>query len=110
MDEFTQDLKEAAWNVLHENPGSDFEDWKRMLLQEYPSEVVDVFGTKQKIIEEQLSSWWQTEAYLDPVTDICCTFQEWSAYFVNEKTVAIYDLLLEAKAELSQFDGLFYPR
>lgn len=107
---FTQELREAAWNVLHENPGIGFEEWKRILLEEYPSEVVDVLGTNQKKAMELLSDWWETEEYLDPVTDICCVFQEWSEYFANEKTVEVYDLLLQAKADLSEFDGLFFTR
>ena len=48
----SQKLREAAWNVLHENPGIGFEEWKRILLEEYPSEVVDVLGTNQKRVME----------------------------------------------------------
>ena len=103
IDEFKEELREAGWSVLHENPGLDCQDWIDVLLDVYPSEVVDALGTDPEEVYSQLAEWWETERYYDPVTDICCTFQEWSEYFVNEKTVKVYDLLLEAKADLSLF-------
>ena len=44
-DEFYAELKDAAWNILHENPGTDFGDWQIMLIEQYPTEVVDALGT-----------------------------------------------------------------
>ena len=29
-------LKEAAWNVLHENPGFGFDEWVQTLMGQYP--------------------------------------------------------------------------
>lgn len=43
--DFYADLKEAAWNILHENPDTDMESWKMMLIEQYPTEVVDALGT-----------------------------------------------------------------
>lgn len=31
--DFYTELKEAAWNILHENPGIDFGDWQDMLIE-----------------------------------------------------------------------------
>ena len=42
--DFYAELKEAAWNILHENPGTDFGDWQMMLIEQYPTEVVDALG------------------------------------------------------------------
>lgn len=92
----THELREAAWNVLHENPGTDFELWKQLLLEQYPAEVIDVLGINEKKVMEQLHDWWEGETYLDPVTGLCATFSEWAEYFINEKTVELYDMLEEA--------------
>lgn len=43
--DFYEELKEAAWNILHENPGTDFGDWQDMLIEQYPTEVVDALGS-----------------------------------------------------------------
>lgn len=38
-------LKECAWNILHENPGTEFGDWVMMLIEQYPTEVVDAIDS-----------------------------------------------------------------
>ena len=110
IDEFKEELREGAWNVLHENPGLDCQDWIDILMDEYPSEVVDAFGPDPQDTFHQLVDWWETETYLDPITGICCTFQEWSEYFVNEHAVELYDMLVDAKTIESDSNGLSLPR
>ena len=46
----TSELKDAAWNILHENPGTEFGDWQNMLLEQFPLEVVDALGTNPEDI------------------------------------------------------------
>lgn len=95
--DFYADLKEAAWNILHENPGTDFGDWQMMLIEQYPTEVVDALGTNPPEVFAELSDWWDCMDYDDGVMEIPHTFSEWAEYFATERSVELYDLLVEAK-------------
>ena len=95
--DFYTDLKEAAWNILHENPGTDFGDWQMMLIEQYPTEVVDALGTNPPEVFAELSDWWDRMDYDDGVMEIPHTFREWAEYFATERSVELYDLLVEAK-------------
>lgn len=95
--DFYADLKEAAWNILHENPGTDFGDWQMMLIEQYPTEVVDALGTNPPEVFAELSDWWDCMDYDDGVMEIPHTFREWAEYFATERSVELYDLLVEAK-------------
>ena len=95
--DFYTDLKEAAWNILHENPGTDFGDWQMMLIEQYPTEVVDALGTNPPEVFAELSDWWDCMDYDDGVMEIPHTFREWAEYFATERSVELYDLLVEAK-------------
>jgi len=97
--DFYADLKEAAWNILHENPDTDMESWKMMLIGQYPTEVVDALGTNPPEVFADLSDWWESMEYDDGITGICCTFGEWAEYFATERSVELYDMLVEAKRE-----------
>ena len=95
--DFYADLKEAAWNILHENPGTDFGDWQMMLIEQYPTEVVDALGTNPPEVFAELSDWWNCMDYDDGVLEIPHMFREWAEYFATERSVELYDLLVEAK-------------
>lgn len=95
--DFYADLKEAAWNILHENPGTDFGDWQMMLIEQYPTEVVDALGTNPPEVFAELSDWWDCMDYDDGVLEIPHTFREWAEYFATERSVELYNLLVEAK-------------
>ena len=95
--DFYADLKEAAWNILHENPGTDFGGWQMMLIEQYPTEVVDALGTNPPEVFAELSDWWDCMDYDDGVLEIPHTFREWAEYFATERSVELYDLLVEAK-------------
>jgi len=95
--DFYAELKEAAWNILHENPGTDFGDWQMMLIEQYPKEVVDALGTNPPEVFAELSDWWDCMDYDDGVLEIPHTFREWAEYFATERSVELYDLLVEAK-------------
>lgn len=97
--DFYADLKEAAWNILHENPDTDMESWKMMLIEQYPTEVVDALGTNPPEVFADLSDWWESMEYDDGITGLCCTFGEWAEYFATERSVELYDMLVEAKRE-----------
>ena len=95
--DFYAELKEAAWNILHENPGTDFGDWQMMLIEQYPTEVVDALGTNPPEVFAELTDWWDCMDYDDGVLEIPHTFREWAEYFATERSVELYDLLVEAK-------------
>ena len=95
--DFYAELKEAAWNILHENPGTDFGDWQMMLIEQYPTEVVDALGTNPPEVFAELSDRWDCMDYDDGVLEIPHTFREWAEYFATERSVELYDLLVEAK-------------
>lgn len=102
--DFYAELKEAAWNVLHENPDMDMESWKMMLIEQYPTEVVDALGTNPPEVFAELSDWWDSMGYDDGITDLCYTFCEWAEYFATERSVELYDLLVEAKREIKRLE------
>lgn len=105
-DEFYAELKEAAWNILHENPDTDLENWKMMLIEQYPTEVVDALGTNPPEVFAELSDWWDSMGYDDGITDLCYTFRDWAEYFATERSVELYDLLVEAKREIKRLEGV----
>lgn len=103
---FNCELKQAGWNILHENPGSEFGDWERMLLEQYPAEVVDALGADPVEALALLSDWWTGVDYEDEQTGMCLSFSEWAEYFATDWSVELYDLLAEARREIKRFDGL----
>lgn len=104
--DFYADLKEAAWNILHENPGTDFGDWQMMLIEQYPTEVVDALGTNPPEVFAELSDWWDCMDYDDGVMEIPHTFREWAEYFATERSVELYDLLVEEKREIKRLESV----
>lgn len=102
--DFYAELKEAAWNILHENPGTDFGDWQTMLIEQYPTEVVDALGTNPPEVFAELSDWWDCMDYDDGVLEIPYTFRDWAEYFATERSVELYDLLVEAKREIRRLE------
>lgn len=97
--DFYAELKEATWNILHENPDTDMESWKMILIEQYPTEVVDALGTNPPEVFADLSDWWESMEYDDGITGLCCTFGEWAEYFATERSVELYDMLVEAKSK-----------
>lgn len=105
-EDFNAELKEAAWNVLHENPGYGFDEWRQTLIEEYPTEVVDALGSDPFEASASLADMWDSWDYEDVETGECHTFREWAEYFATEKSVELYDLLVDAKREISHLDLL----
>ena len=104
-DDFNAELKEAAWNILHENPDTDLESWKSMLIEQYPTEVVDALGTNPPEVYAELSGWWDSMGYDDGITDLCHTFRDWAEYFATDRSVELYDLLVEAKHKIKRLES-----
>lgn len=96
------DLKMAAWNILHENPGLDCDEWQTMLIEQYPTEVVDAIGSHPAETYATLTDMWESEEYEDTDTEECHTFAEWAEIFATDRSVQIYDSLAESKREISR--------
>lgn len=100
--EWEQELREGAWLILHNEPGFDREEWKRELIIQYPTEVVDTFGTDPAQAYATMDGWWESETYEDENTGLCETYQGWSLIFANEKSVMVFDELSRLKLKLSR--------
>lgn len=91
------DVKDAAWNILHDHPGCSQEDWRTLLVYSYPTEIIDAFGVDPEHIDSQLYKIYEEEEYTDQATGIKKIFYQWAEIFSNPQTVEIYDLLVEEK-------------
>ncbi len=103
--DFYGDLKEAAWNVLHENPGYGFDEWVQTLMEQYPSEVVDAIGSHPAETYASLADIWDSEDYEDAETGECHTFKDWAEYFATDQSIELYDLLAEARREIKRLEA-----
>lgn len=108
--DFYGELKQAAWNILHENPGFGFDEWVQTLMEQYPSEVVDAIGSHPAETYASLADMWDSEDYEDAETGECHTLKDWAEYFATDRSVELYDLLAEAKREISRFKPAFSRR
>ena len=98
-------LKEAAWNVLHETPGFGFDEWVQTLMGQYPSEVVDAIGSHPAETYASLADMWETEDYEDEQTGECHSFKDWAEYFATDRSIKLYDLLAEARANIRRIEA-----
>ncbi|MDD6889272.1 MAG: hypothetical protein PUD39_03325 [Bacteroidales bacterium] len=96
--DFYAELKEAAWNVLHENPGIDFGEWSQSLIEQYPTEVVDALGATPDIYAS-LADMWDSDDFTDEDTGECHTFGRWSEYFATERSIELFDKLAQARRQ-----------
>lgn len=96
--DFLQELKEAAFEYLLLNPGSEFGDWQQGLISDYPAEVVDALGNNPNEVFADLADLWESD-YEDPKTGIEQKLCEWAMSFANEYAVGIYYFLADACRE-----------
>lgn len=108
--DFIQELKDAAWNIVRENPGIDRSEWVDTLIRQYPSEVVDAYGTNPPEVFHALSDLWEME-YTDPETGNYDSFAGWSDFFatdpeaLRDQLVRANERIRELEAELSLLKG-----
>ena len=103
-------LKECAWDILHENPGSEYGDWQQALIEQYPTEVVDALGTNPMEVYASLADLWDSVDYEDEATGECHSFNDWAEYFATERSVELYDMFVEERREISRFERLISSR
>lgn len=97
--DFYGELKQCAWNVLHENPGMDMDEWLEILMRQYPTEVVDAIGSHPAETYASLCELWQDE-YTDPETGECNTFWQWAKKFSSYSAIDRYDKAAEQETIL----------
>lgn len=102
------ELKEAAFEYLLLNPGTEFGDWQQGLISDYPAEVVDALGSSPAEVYAGLADLWERD-YADPRTGIEQKFSEWAESFATEPAVGIYYFLVDACADLKRM-GRRFPR
>lgn len=95
------ELKDAAFEYLLLNPGSEFGDWQQGLIEDYPTEVVDALGNDPADVYSSLADLWEDD-YEDTKTGIEQSFSDWALTFATEQSVDIYYKLVEAKNEMKR--------
>ena len=103
--DFYGELMQAGWNILHENPGTEFGDWVTMLMEQYLTEVVDAIGSHPAEAYASLSDMWDSDDYMDEDTGMYCTFAEWAEYFATDRSIELYNLLAEARRDLRRLEA-----
>lgn len=108
--DFYGELKQCAWNVLHENPGYGFDEWVQTLMEQYPSEVVDAIGSHPAEAYASLADMWDSDDFTDEDSGECHSFAEWSEYFATDRSVELYDLLADARREIRRLEARQHPK
>ena len=101
--DFVEELKDCAWNIVKENPGIDRSEWIDELIRQYPSEVVDAYGTDPPEVFHDLADLWEME-YTDPETQEWNSFAGWSEYFANDPDV-LHDQLDRANERIRELEA-----
>lgn len=102
--DFYGELKQCAWNVLHENPGMDMDEWLEILMRQYPTEVVDAIGSHPAETYASLCELWDVE-YTDSETGECRTFRQWAKRFDSCSAIDRYDKAVEERAILRRLEA-----
>lgn len=100
-DPLMDELKDAAFEYLLLNPGSEFGDWQQGLIEDYPTEVVDALGNDPADVYSSLEDLWEDD-YEDTKTGIEQSFSDWALAFATEQSVNIYYELVEAYSRLEK--------
>lgn len=100
--DFVAELKACAYNIVRENPGIDRSEWIDELIRQYPTEVVDAYGTNPREVFHDLSDLWEME-YTDPDTHEWNSFAGWSEYLMTDPD-ALRDQLDRAKERIKELE------
>lgn len=100
-DPLMDELKDAAFEYLLLNPGSEFGDWQQGLIEDYPTEVVDALGNDPEDVYSSLADLWEKD-YEDTKTGLEQRLCDWALAFATEQSVDIYCKLVEANSRLEK--------
>lgn len=101
--DFVEELKACAFNIVRENPGIDRSEWIDELIRQYPTEVVDAYGTNPPEVFKELSDLWEME-YTDPETHKWNSFAGWSEYFATDPDI-LHDQLDRANERIRELEA-----
>lgn len=88
MNEFLNEHRHAAFEVLLLHPGSTRDKWVRTLMEQYTTEVIDALGTDEETTRERLNKMWG-EDYTDTAGETR-SYAEWAALFATENDINNY--------------------
>ena len=94
-------LQEAGFEIVKEG---DIErgQWAHELVNNYPKEVVAVFGTNPYEVFASLEDMWDTDGYDDGASGLYMTWSEWATYFSNDMAMIVYDALVQARKKIRE--------
>lgn len=88
-DELYQELQDCCMEVIKLHPGCKFNEWKTTLMEQYATELTDVFGCMEKDVMEGIDNLWSSD-YTDPFTAETRTFSEWAATICDSDALKCY--------------------
>lgn len=97
-DPLMAELKSVAFDVLLQNSGSEFSDWRDSLIRDYTETVTEALGGNPEEVYASLADLWESE-YNDPATGLCLDFSEWASAFATDEAVMIYRELAEERSK-----------
>lgn len=90
------ELKQAAFDILCKNPGSDMSDWKDELISEYGNELMEEYGPDPADVYASLADLWEGP-YYDSESGLEYNLCEWALAFATEESVRMYYDLIEQR-------------
>lgn len=87
-EELLNELRNAAFEVLLLHPATTRDTWVQTLMEQYPTEVIDVLGTDEETTRERLKKMWG-EDYTDTAGETR-SYADWAALFATENDITEY--------------------
>jgi hypothetical protein len=88
MEEFLNELRHAAFEVLLLHPATTRDKWVQILIEQYPTEVTDALGTDTETTRERLNKMWH-DTYTD-TAGVTRSYADWAALFATEEDISNY--------------------
>lgn len=92
-DPIMDELKRAAFMVLHDNAGCEQSDWQDLLIEQFAEQVTDALGNNPNDFFPALADLWESE-YYDEQSGLDMDFHDWAAAFATEQAIEVYDALV----------------
>ena len=82
-------LLSSAFEALLLNPGSTYDQWSAVLMEQYALDLIDTYGTDQEKIEASLPKLWLSP-YHDPYSNQTHTLSDWSRLLSSQSALKEY--------------------
>ena len=89
QDRTMKELKDAAFEMLLENAGSDKCDWRDMLICEYASELTEAYVSDQAEVYAMIDDLWESP-YYDERSGLEYDYHDWAEAFATDASVQMY--------------------